>query len=131
MKLREEFAEELRDEVTTALNYPCSMLEMLIGIARRMEDILFEPEEEDQTERWFWEILGNIGLDKCTDSRYGDDYGRAKIDDMIDMILSRTYKRNGQGGLFPLKRSKKNQRKVEIWYQLSAYLNENYFICGN
>ena len=33
---------------------------------------------------------------------------------------------NGTGGLFPLKRPRVNQRRVEVWYQMSEYLMENY-----
>ena len=40
--------------------------------------------------------------------------------------VERRYKRSGEGGLFPLKNAAKDQRKVEIWYQLSSYLLENY-----
>jgi hypothetical protein len=33
---------------------------------------------------------------------------------------------NGTGGLFPLKMPKVNQRRVEIWYQMSAFIEENF-----
>ena len=41
-------------------------------------------------------------------------------------MLAREYSDNGHGGLFPLKNPKKDQRKVEIWYQMTEYINENY-----
>lgn len=132
IKLREKFADELRyDNISRILNRnSCSLLEMLIGVSIRIEDILYDPEEGDRTERWFWEILGNIGLDIYTDSKYADVYGREKINILIDIVLNRTYRRNGKGGLFPLKGSRRDQRKIEIWYQMCEYLNENYFING-
>jgi len=130
LKLREQFAEKARYNVLYALNFPCSMLEMLIGVARRMEDILYDCEQGDRTERWFWEIMSNLGLDRYTDMKYEDMYGKERIDVLIDAVLARTYKRNGKGGLFPLKNPKKDQRKVEIWYQMCAYLDENYFAGG-
>jgi hypothetical protein len=37
-------------------------------------------------------------------------------------VIWRTYDRRGHGGLFPLQRSNRDQRRVEIWYQLSEYL---------
>ena len=37
---------------------------------------------------------------------------------------------DGFGGLFPLKHAKKDQRKVEIWYQLQNWLMENYEFWG-
>lgn len=132
-KLREQFSDEMQYDASKILNYhSCSMLEMLVGVARRIEDILYDPEEGDRTERWFWEILGNVGLDKYVDSKYAEDsYGREKINLLIDNVLERAYKKNGQGGLFPLRRPKKDQRKVEIWYQMCEYLNDNYFINGS
>ena len=129
-KLREEFVSETRCAVYEALNRPCTVLEMLIGVSRRIEDIMYNCERGDRTDRWFWEIMGNIGLDKYTDSRYAEVYGRERIDILIENWLDRKYKRNGEGGLFPLKRTKKDQRKVELWYQMSAYLIENYYMDG-
>jgi hypothetical protein len=37
----------------------------------------------------------------------------------------RLYTTSGYGGLFPLEEPKEDQRKVEIWYQMMAYLGEN------
>lgn len=130
-KLREEFADESRYDITRVLNHhPCSMLEMLIGVARRIEDFMYDASEGDRTERWFWEILGNVGLDRYTDSKYADPYSRETINILIDTVLERTYRRDGKGGLFPLRTSRRDQRKVEIWYQMCAYLTENYFVEG-
>ena len=47
------------------------------------------------------------------------------IDETLDMICARTYGRNGYGGLFPLHKATSDQTKVEIWYQMAAYLSEH------
>jgi hypothetical protein len=75
---------------------------------------------------WFWELLNNLGL-----SEYANlDRIRSSIKE-INSILStlnkREYEEDGYGGLFPLRNPGKDQRKVEIWYQMSAYLLENDF----
>jgi len=135
LRLREEFAEEWINNsidsygwVRGVLDRPCSMLEMLIGLSRRMVDILVEPGEKDQTERCFWELMENLGLDKYTDDEYFELRGTPRVNHIIDVVLDRSYKRNGKGGLFPLRIAKKDQRKIEIWYQMCAYLLENYYV---
>ena len=56
------------------------------------------------------------------------DYGYFDEDNAriaIDRLLSHSYKRNGDGGLFTLKsRTREDMRKTEIWYQMCWYLDE-------
>lgn len=92
-----------------------SMLEIILSLADRMTF------EADRTPReWFWEILNNIGIDSYTD----DTSAFAIIDDACDRVIWRTYEPDGNGGFFPLKDPAEDQRDVEIWYQLCAYLLE-------
>lgn len=125
--LRKIFEQEtLFDDYSCLADRGCSMLEMLIGLAIRMETILEDPYEGDRTVRWFWEILDNLGLSKYTNYELKYHNKLTEVQEIIDNLLERRYSRSGKGGLFPLKNAKKDQRKVEIWYQLSAYLLENY-----
>lgn len=101
----------------------CSVLEMLIALAERCEfNIMGEPGDEDRTYKWFWEMLDNLGLLYFDD----DHYDSAAVNSIVRKWLDRKYSPNGKGGLFPLKRPAKDQRKVEIWFQMCAYLDENY-----
>jgi hypothetical protein len=96
----------------------CSMLEMLVGLSRRLAF-----EDSSEVHDWFWKLIRNMNLLEFTDARYTDadfDY----IDDILDNIIFRTYRSDGEGGLFPLMYPQKDQRKVELWYQLSSYLLE-------
>ena len=99
----------------------CSVLEVLIAIAERMSYILYDPdlENEDQIHIWFWRLMNNLHLDPMYN--YLEDMGH------IHVWLSRSYAENGDGGLFPLKDPIEDQRKVEIWYQMQAYINEILF----
>lgn len=132
LRLRDEYAIEnsigVLHKEHPPLYGPCSVLEMLIGLARRIDEIMAEPGEDDQTPKWFWKMIENLELEKYTDADFTLRLGEERVPFIIDLVLKREYKRNGQGGLFPLKRPKKDQRKVEIWYQMSAYLVENYFL---
>ena len=48
-----------------------------------------------------------------------------KIDDILDTLIWRTYEYDGIGGFFPLTNAEEDQTKVEIWYQMAAYINEH------
>lgn len=99
----------------------CSVLEMLIGLSNRMNgDVSFNDEKLKQIYENFWELLGNLGISDCDDIVYDRD----KVAESLDIFLNRTYGPDGKGGLFPLKNAKKDQREVEIWYQMQAYLTE-------
>lgn len=127
--LRTEFEERERIYIGTALDRPCSVLEMLVALSIRWDDIM-TPEVDDGhgIPEKFWEMMSNIGLDKFSDDEYYPLFGDEMIDDILDKLIARSYDFNGHGGLFPLKKRGKNQRRVEIWYQMMAYLDENYYI---
>jgi hypothetical protein len=97
---------------------PASVLEVLIGLARRLS---FESYGEPA--QWFWVLLQNLGIDRYVDAVYQDDIAE-DVERVLNLLLSREYGRDGTGGLFPLRTTSSDQRRVEIWYQMSAYLLE-------
>lgn len=126
LRLREDFiVEQLSREdeslVSIFRNRPCSLLEVLIALAYRMEDVM----EIDRFPIWFWEMLSNLGLEEF-DNDHFDVKQIRKVDSIINRWLDRRYSHDGTGGIFPLKDPPKDQRNEEIWYQMSAYLIENY-----
>lgn len=115
--LRYEFLESEKLEADHEwLGLGCSMLEMLIGLSRRLSF-----EAWDEPREWFWILLRNLGLNELNDAT---NYDMEEVDETLDRVIWRTYNRNGKGGLFPLQRARKDQRDVEIWYQLSEYVLE-------
>ena len=116
-----EYDDEMFDEEEV------SMLELILALAFRCDSIMVDRADNVTIGEWFWRLLGNVGLDNFTDDQYYELGGRKKVDEILEKIIERTYDRNGKGGLFPLKRAKKDQRKVELWYQMSNYLVENYY----
>lgn len=118
--LRYEFVElhEIRNPDPDWLGLGCSMLEMLIALTRRLA---FEAEGESRD--WFWHLLTNVDLQKYSDREY-NDRARRDIDEALDIIIWRRYSPSGKGGLFPLRNPREDQRDVELWYQLSAYVYE-------
>lgn len=121
--LREEFLIDQQLEESRLfewLDQDCSVLEMLVALSRRVADHTnWSPSDS------FWLLLTNLELEKYTDERFNSGVSRA-VDFVIDTLNDRTYERDGRGGLFPLEDPPTDQRKVEIWYQMSAYLMENY-----
>jgi len=99
--------------------FDCSILELILGISYRLSY-----ETDMDVDAWFWELIDNLNLSKYTDVYY-DEVAYQEINKATKKINNRTYKRNGEGGLFPIKNHNEDQRAIEIWYQMSAYLLEN------
>lgn len=99
------------------LGLGCSMLELMIGLSRRLS---FEAEGEP--DHWFWKLVQNLGLSRYNDSR--KRYPRSQIDAILDAVIWRTYDYNGLGGFFPLRDPPTDQRREELWYQLCHYILE-------
>ena len=102
-------------------NVPCSMLEMMVALCLRIEEhITGNPDDGDKTSEWFKDMLKTSGLYNFADDRYSERTSIAIIQD----ILTRNYARNGDGGLFKLRHTRKDLRRVEIWYQAMWYIDE-------
>ncbi|MCX7817555.1 MAG: hypothetical protein N2317_08640 [Syntrophales bacterium] len=126
--LRERFCEETGlVYVHDYFDFHCSMLELIIALAYRCESTMADQGENMSMQHWFWKMLSNIELLDCTDEYFYNMGVPDYVDSILNRIIDRTYHRTGKGGLFPLKHPKKDQRKVELWYQMSLYLVENYY----
>ena len=91
---------------------PCSMLEMMVALAIRIEEHIMEDRSMgNRVGQWFWSMVVSLGLAAMDDTRFD----------------SRDYQPNGAGGLFTLSHPTEDMRQIDIWYQLMAYLNENEF----
>jgi hypothetical protein len=126
-KLREKFSDFALDaKDCPCLDGQCTVLEMLVALSQRMEFILSKPGEHNHTGKYFWKMIDNLGIDKFTDD---DPELERKIFNnsrIIDRWLERKFLPSGLGSIFPLKQPEEDQRNVEIWYQLMAWLDENY-----
>lgn len=109
----------LRTEFGIQLDFECSMLEFLTALAKRMDYIVYQPENGERVGKWFWLMVNNLGLDPVDISDEEED---ARNYTIIKRFLERAYNRTGRGGLFPIRRSMKDQRRVEIWYQMMDYI---------
>lgn len=102
----------------------CSVLEMMIALSMRCEDVVYDPEEGDRVALWFWKMIKNLGLFGMDNAHFDKNCCREIVDD----LLERQYGRNGEGGLFRTSNPRINMRKSEIWYQMNVWLGENFEI---
>lgn len=98
----------------------CSMLELMVGLSRRLE---FEA-NKGKAHYWFWVLMENIGLSGFSDHKRFTKRLINRIDDILDEVIHRNYEPSGLGGFFPMEDTHWDQRKRELWYQMSEYLWE-------
>lgn len=124
--------EELRDEFLSQLpvvdmeDYAkiyelgkASVLEVLTGLARRAEYTTGL-----SARAWMQIFLMNLGLDRFDDLRFKEPQG-LQIDEIIRVFNERRYDENGHGGIFPLKEAAGDQRRTELWDQMSEFMRQN------
>ena len=80
-----------------------------------MDDLVYV----NMTSQFLLGIIVSLGLGGMTDAIFDRDY----VEECLTRFLNREYERNGKGGLFTVKDTRRDMRKMEIWYQLNAYLN--------
>lgn len=96
---------------------PCSFLEVLIALSRRLEF-----NAGGSAEDWALQLVANLHL-----HRIADPVGRRKVErahEILDTCIFRNYSPDGMGGFFPLRWPEEDQTKVEIWYQMAYYIDE-------
>jgi hypothetical protein len=104
-------------------NRPCSVLEMIIALAYRLEDQIMDDEKYgNRTAQWFWNMISSLGLALNYDDRFDLDM----CEEVVDNFLNRKYRPDGFGGLFTLDNPPEDLRHVDIWTQAMWYLDENF-----
>ena len=117
--LRSTFMSEEKWNTSPCSDEPCSVLEMMIALAMRIENDIMWDGERDRTAKWFWEMFRNLKLDSAPTVW--------DVHDILEKFLLREYEYDGTGGLFPLGEwATEDQRDVEIWYQAQLFLMKNY-----
>ena len=114
LDLRGEF---LRGKPNTLDVEGVTFLEVLVALSRR---VAFTAGGD--ADFWAWRLIKNLRLNKMSDPLTEANVNR--IGDILYSVIWRTYQRNGQGGFFPLVHTMEDQTKVEIWYQMNAYVIE-------
>lgn len=106
-------------ELETIQYDDCSWLEMLIALAERIDDqMMFDMNLGNRTDKWFWLIIEQMDLKQFDEKNYIYD----QIKKRLNKFIRREYENDGKNGIFKCGR---DVRKVEIWYQMMEYFNEN------
>lgn len=108
-------------------NKECSVLEVLIAFAERIDEYLGKDEDApDHSDRWFWLMLFNLGIgsgDEC--DAYYDSEKDFEIENVLKIWVEREFSSDGAGSPFPLSAEKGDQKETELWYQMVYYFNEH------
>lgn len=97
-------------------------LEVMVVLARRAADVMYDAYEDDQTEYYFDVMFRNLGLEKFDD----DHFNHLKVVQILQKLDERKYDDHGKGGLFRLKCARPNIQDAEIWSQMNWYLTEKW-----
>lgn len=126
--LRRMYADERGFEITDEdLSYPASLLEVMVSLSDTMSmNVLYDEDNPDALPYlYFGEMMENCGLANYTNS-YLENLSKAQAREFVDgickKVMYRRYSRNGEGGLFPIPGCRKDQRKIELWYQMNEYI---------
>lgn len=117
MNLRREYAWDTSTNEDDVRVGPCTVLEMLIGVASHMEDQTGTPVSD-----CFWMLMENLSLDQYDDSNYNSK----GVEEIIEKWLGHNYSSNGAGSLFPLRNYPGDCRNLDIWSQMNAWISENF-----
>lgn len=102
----------------------CSLFEMVCGMAYRCDrDVMYEADVGHRYSLWFHYFMENLfdGKLRTAERDLSDD----EIIDICCRFMNREYERNGCGGMFPVKKDRRDQRRIHLWLQMNLWLVEN------
>lgn len=98
----------------------CSLFEMVCGMAYRCDrDVMYDADIGKRYSLWFHLFIENLIPDPYASEE--------EIVDICVKFMNREYNRDGSGvgGMFPVRRDRRDQRKVHLWLQMNIWLCEN------
>ena len=101
----------------------CSVLEMMIALAVRMDNnYLFDPEIGERAAQWFWNMFESLGLMDYDN----DNYIEEEVAQIIRTFNNGQYHSDGRGGLFTFEKAWPDVKRMDIWSQMTRWINENF-----
>ena len=125
-ELRATFSNNFTDPVLPKIfEEPMSVLEVLTAFAMRIDDdIMYDGSLH--ASKWFFIMIDNLGMTNFTDDTLGLDWTIEDEEQIVDIWMSRQYREDGKGSIFPLKCPGVDQKNLEMWYQMQEWFRENY-----
>lgn len=103
------------------ISKPCSILEMMVAFARRIEmELMYDCDLGDRTGHWFWKMIGNLGLLDQDNGRFNELY----VTIVLHRFVEKQYESDGKGGLFYIENAVEDVSEMDIWSQMCLYMNE-------
>lgn len=97
-----------------------SVLEVILALAIRMDAEYTGDPCHPYPENIFWELLMNLGFRSFSNR----DFKEQEADDILENWMNRKFERNGEGSLFPLRHSRRDQTRIPIWGQMNEYIRQ-------
>lgn len=121
--------DELTDEDVLYLRgMSVSVFEIMMCLARRIEEIFEDNNKGDRTKEWFYMFLKNLDIDDIMSQRYSFDRERF-IKRAIDKWMDREYEANGDGGnIFVISDPLLDLRRIQTWDQMQVWATEEALI---
>lgn len=94
---------------------PCSCLEVLVALAKRIEHDFYG--DDLSVSEFFWYFIANLGITEEDDE--------VIVSRKLRKWLNREYEPNGKGGIFKTNQVEIDMREYSIWAQLNIVLIEN------
>lgn len=117
LNLRQLYSKEAGVYLDDVREGPCSVFEMLIGVAQMMSELLSM--SEPNIPKFFKELIKNLALTPMTT----DD---KVIFRRVDRWLDREFDSSGIGSIFPLRHYKGDARVLDVFDAMNVYIGENY-----
>lgn len=113
---------DYQDEYEVELVGNATVLEVLVALARRIDEEYIGTPGEEHPEMIFWEMICNLGFVGLSDNHYREE----PVVRGIDKWMERRFGPDGLWSIFPLGHTDRDQRKIEIWAQMLEYISEKY-----
>lgn len=101
----------------------CSLLELMVALAMRCEDLIYDRRVENGIYNTFISMLDSLGIGSMDDYCYDD----ALVDEILKNFLEHEYLRNGYGSLFCIKDPSISLVDKSLWTQMNYWVLEK---CG-
>lgn len=105
---------------------PARFLEVLIGIAKRVEFQLFGRTYLDEQDyvKIFWDFIWNLGLQDTYGTLSEEDYD--KIDYFVTLFLNHEKSVTQNCHIFGFDYGQKSVKKMNLWDQMMVYVREKW-----
>lgn len=124
LELRDLYEQETGE--TCDFDGPCTVLEMMLALAMRCNDeIMYDPEDPNRADQWFWTMICNLKVD-VFDNKH---FSKIDTEEILEKFLDRKYENFGQGVcfcLFPPPKLSTNFYRSELWYQLNWWIMRHF-----